>query len=74
MTTIRNEENRQDIKDKIDRITNNGGTNMLNGLDEAYKQIQGVTAEYKDIVTLTDGLAGDNINDLKKYVTSMSFS
>ena len=74
MTTIRNEENRQDIKDKIDRITNNGGTNMLNGLDEAYKQIQGVTAEYKDIITLTDGLAGDNINDLKKYVTSMSFS
>ena len=74
MTTIRNEENRQDIKDKIDRITNNGGTNMLNGLDEAYKQIQGVTAEYKDIITLTDGLAGDNIDDLKKYVTSMSFS
>ena len=47
---------------------------MLNGLDEAYKQIQGVTAEYKDIITLTDGLAGDNIDDLKKYVTSMSFS
>lgn len=74
MTTIRNEENRQDIKDKIDRITNNGGTNMLNGLDEAFKQIQGVTAEYKDIITLTDGLAGDDIDDLKKYVTSMSFS
>lgn len=74
MTTIRTEENRQEIKDKIDRITNNGGTNMINGLDEAYKQIQGVTAEYKDIITLSDGLAGDNIEDLKKYVTSMSFS
>lgn len=74
MTTIRNEENRLEIKDKIDRITNDGGTNMMNGLDEAYKQIQGVTAEYKDIITLSDGLAGDNIEDLKKYVTSMSFS
>ena len=74
MTTIRTEENRQEIKDKIDRIKNNGGTNMINGLDEAYKQIQGVTAEYKDIITLSDGLAGDNIEDLKKYVTSMSFS
>ena len=74
MTTIRNEANRKDIKDKIDRITNNGGTNMINGLDEAYKQIQGVTAEYKDIITLTDGVAGDDIDDLKKYVTSMSFS
>ena len=74
MTTIRNEANRQDIKDKIDKITVNGGTNMMNGLDEAYKQIEGVTAEYKDIITLSDGIAGDNEEDLKDYVTSMSFS
>ena len=74
MTTIRNEENRQDIKDKIDRITDGGGTNMLQALDEAYKQIQGVTAEYKDIVTLSDGIAGDSPDDLKDYVTQMSFS
>lgn len=74
MTTIRNEENRKEIIDKIDRIKVGGGTNMLNALDEAYKQIQGVTAEYKNIISLTDGLAGDNVNDLKKYVTSMSFS
>ena len=74
MTTIRNEENRLDIKDKIDRITDNGGTNMMHGLSEAYKQIQGVTAEYKDIITLSDGLAGGDIDDLKEYVTTMSFS
>lgn len=74
MTTIRNEENRQEIKDKIDRIRVNGGTNMMNGLDEAYKQIAGVTAEYKNIITLSDGIAGDNEKDLKEYVTSMSFS
>lgn len=74
MTTIRNETNRQQIIDKIDKIKVGGGTNMMNALDEAFKQIQGVTAEYKNIVSLTDGLAGDSINDLKKYVTSMSFS
>ena len=74
MTTIRNEDNRQDIKDKIDHIKVGGGTNMMNALDEAYKQIQGVTAEYKDIITLSDGVAGDDIDDLKDYVTSMSFS
>ena len=74
MTTIRNEKNRQEILNKIDRIKVGGGTNMMNALDEAYKQIQGVTAEYKNIISLTDGLAGDNVEDLKKYVTSMSFS
>lgn len=74
MTTIRNEENRQEIKDKIDRITDNGGTNMMDGLDEAYKQINGFAAEYKDIITLTDGIAGDNEKDLKDFVTSISFS
>lgn len=74
MTTIRNETNRQAIIDKIDRIKVGGGTNMMNALDEAFKQIQGVTAEYKNIISLTDGLAGDSIDDLKKYVTSMSFS
>lgn len=74
MTTIRNEENRQEIKDKIDRITDNGGTNMMDGLDEAYKQINGFPAEYKDIITLSDGIAGDNEEDLKDFVTSISFS
>ena len=74
MTTIRNEENRLDIMDKIDRITDGGGTTMLGALREAYKQIQGVTAEYKDIVLLSDGDAGDNPKDLEEYVTSMSFS
>ena len=74
MTTIRDEANRADIKAKIDHIDINGGTNMLNGLTEAYKQIDGVTAEYKNIITLSDGLPGDNPDDLKEFVTSMSFS
>lgn len=74
MTTIRNEQNRTDIKAKIDNIVVNGGTNMLDGLEEAFKQIDGVTAEYKNIITLSDGLPGDNPDDLKDYVTTISFS
>lgn len=73
MTTIRNEENRQDIKDKIDRLQDNGGTEMLPGLQEAYKQIQGVTAEYKDIFVMSDGEVSSP-DDVKKYVTELGFS
>lgn len=74
MTTIRNDENRFDIKSKIGDITANGGTSFLAGMKEAYAQIEGVTAEYKNIITLSDGKPSENPETLKDYVTSISFS
>lgn len=75
MQTIRSETNRQDIikaiEDKLD--ASGGGTVMRGGLQEAYNQISGVTAEYKNVITLTDGADSGSKNTVYELVTKMSF-
>lgn len=74
MTTLRNEQTRKEILDKINILSGNGSTDMRIGLEEAYKQIIGVSAEYKTVITISDGLPGDSESDLEKQVNSMSFN
>lgn len=75
MTTIRSEANRQAILTKLDDEIKDdgGGTVMLGGLQEAYNQISGVSAEYKNVITLTDGQTSNKDDDIQKIIKKLSY-
>ena len=54
---IRKADNKNLIKREISGIQADGGTQIAPALNEAYKGIQPVTAAYKHIVLLTDGIS-----------------
>ena len=43
------------LEDAIGRFTADGNTNLLSGVDAAYKALQGVDAKRKHIILMTDG-------------------
>ncbi len=64
---IRKAEDKQLLKRLVAGITPDGGTQIAPALGEAYRKIQPVSATYKHIVLLTDGISeeGDSL-DLAK--------
>jgi Ca-activated chloride channel family protein len=57
--------NRMAIATAISRITADGGTNVLPGLQEAYRALAPVPAKRKHVIVMTDGQAShDGIADL----------
>jgi uncharacterized protein YegL len=54
---IRKADNKRQIEREISGIQADGGTQIAPALNEAYKGIQPVTAAYKHIVLLTDGIS-----------------
>lgn len=73
MTSITSEDGRNEIIKNIEnKITSGGGTEMLKGLEAAYGQIKGIAAEYKSIITLTDGQSSDTDESLRDKVINIS--
>jgi Ca-activated chloride channel homolog len=64
---IRKAEDKNSIKRLISGITPDGGTQIPPALAEAYKRIQPVTATYKHIVLMTDGISEEgDANEVSK--------
>ncbi len=60
--------NKMDIKRKVDRITDGGGTNMAGGLREALNQVSQFNdpSRISRVMLLTDGEATDNEDDSRQ--------
>ena len=68
---IRRAEDKSTIKRLISGITPDGGTQIAPALNEAYRRIRPVSATYKHIVLLTDGISeeGDSLTLAKEAET-----
>jgi Ca-activated chloride channel family protein len=69
---IRKAEDRSTIKRLVAGITPDGGTQIAPALNEAYRKILPVTATYKHVVLLTDGISeeGDSMALSKEAATN----
>ncbi len=69
LTSIKN---KNDIIKAINGINLGGGTMLGSGLREANNQIIDSKCEYKNVITLTDGLPSESDSELKRIVRNMA--
>lgn len=70
LTSIKN---KKEITKAINNISNaGGGTKMAPGLQAAEKQVLYSECEYKNVITLTDGIPSETKDTLRKIVKSMA--
>lgn len=69
LTSIKN---KAEIIKAINGISLGGGTMLGAGLRQAYEQIYESKCEYKNVITLTDGLPSESDSELKRIVRNMA--
>ncbi len=69
MTSIKN---KTTIIKAINSITLGGGTKLGSGLRQAQEQVYNSNCEYKNVITLTDGLPSESDDELKRIVRNMA--
>lgn len=69
MTSIKN---KTTIIKAINSIALGGGTKLGSGLRQAQEQVYNSSCEYKNVITLTDGLPSESDDELKRIVRNMA--
>lgn len=69
MTSIKN---KTTIIKAINSIALGGGTKLGSGLRQAQEQVYNSNCEYKNVITLTDGLPSESDDELKRIVRNMA--